>query len=260
MGVLLLLHELFVVFRNARDEVSTFMKCSAVVFSIAATASCLACFLVDPGSPSPGFGGPPPDDLSGQARERQCWLPDDRSWTQKFCSECHVWRPHRCGHCHFCGRCVLRLDHHCIFAGTCIGERNLRFFALFLLLLGTALMHGLCGAVRCKWLALDCWADWHGWIWSAVLFNSLSLLVCGSVTLWFLGGCYVVLLLADVDTRSMDVSLRSVAYVCRTAAGCPGLQLYCCGPVALKNPAPWLPRGMRAALGTGVPRLPTVVV
>lgn len=34
----------------------------------------------------------------------------DKNW----CKVCQVVRPSRSGHCRICGRCVLRLDHHCV--------------------------------------------------------------------------------------------------------------------------------------------------
>jgi palmitoyltransferase len=52
------------------------------------------------------------------------------SWTP--CLRCNRPRPPRCHHCPMCNVCVLKRDHHCFFAGTCIGYRNLRHFTVFL--------------------------------------------------------------------------------------------------------------------------------
>lgn len=52
------------------------------------------------------------------------------SWTP--CLRCNRPRPPRCHHCPQCKICVLKRDHHCFFAGSCIGYRNLRHFSVFL--------------------------------------------------------------------------------------------------------------------------------
>ncbi|CAG9476726.1 palmitoyltransferase, putative [Plasmodium vivax] len=50
-----------------------------------------------------------------------------------ICDKCDfLVRPERAHHCRSCKRCVLKMDHHCPWIGTCVGERNLKFFFLFL--------------------------------------------------------------------------------------------------------------------------------
>lgn len=51
----------------------------------------------------------------------------------KYCNTCLIFRPERAFHCHFCGNCVHRFDHHCKWLGTCIGGRNYKQFFVFLL-------------------------------------------------------------------------------------------------------------------------------
>ena len=41
--------------------------------------------------------------------------------------------PPRAYHCDICKKCVLRMDHHCPWVGTCIGLLNYKFYWQFLL-------------------------------------------------------------------------------------------------------------------------------
>ena len=48
------------------------------------------------------------------------------------CPYCELWQPMRGKHCHDCGHCVRRFDHHCAWIGNCVGERNHRLFFSYL--------------------------------------------------------------------------------------------------------------------------------
>ncbi|CAD7966462.1 unnamed protein product [Amoebophrya sp. A25] len=59
--------------------------------------------------------------------------PDGSSFSLRYCKQCKGYQPLRAKHCKDCGRCVRTYDHHCPWIGTCVGERNRRYFFLFLL-------------------------------------------------------------------------------------------------------------------------------
>ncbi|GAB4861894.1 Probable protein S-acyltransferase 14 [Ancistrocladus abbreviatus] len=50
----------------------------------------------------------------------------------RFCRKCNQPKPPRCHHCSVCGRCVLKMDHHCVWVVNCVGALNYKYFLLFL--------------------------------------------------------------------------------------------------------------------------------
>jgi hypothetical protein len=51
----------------------------------------------------------------------------------RYCRKCSHFKPPRCHHCSVCKRCVLKMDHHCVWVVNCVGACNYKFFLLFLL-------------------------------------------------------------------------------------------------------------------------------
>ncbi|KAF7669280.1 hypothetical protein LDENG_00203130 [Lucifuga dentata] len=59
------------------------------------------------------------------------------------CPVCRVVRPPRAGHCRICGICVLRLDHHCVWINSCVGQANHCSFLLTLVLFLLTSLYGI---------------------------------------------------------------------------------------------------------------------
>ncbi|XP_064481741.1 palmitoyltransferase ZDHHC20-B-like isoform X2 [Ornithodoros turicata] len=50
----------------------------------------------------------------------------------RYCEKCHLVKPDRAHHCSVCGRCILKMDHHCPWVNNCVSFTNYKFFILFL--------------------------------------------------------------------------------------------------------------------------------
>lgn len=68
----------------------------------------------------------------------------------RTCTTCQWKKPARSKHCSVCNRCVLRFDHHCIWINNCVGQKNYKWFLLYLISNITMMIYG---AYLC-WLLL----------------------------------------------------------------------------------------------------------
>ncbi|KAJ6807484.1 putative protein S-acyltransferase 14 [Iris pallida] len=101
--------------------------------------------LTDPGSVPPNWR-PAIDEENGEAIsltgsdfnnpilsiQQSSSLADSGNLRIRYCRKCNQLKPPRCHHCSVCGRCVLKMDHHCVWVVNCVGALNYKFFLLFL--------------------------------------------------------------------------------------------------------------------------------
>uniref|UniRef100_A0A7S2IBB1 Palmitoyltransferase n=1 Tax=Helicotheca tamesis TaxID=374047 RepID=A0A7S2IBB1_9STRA len=74
----------------------------------------------------------------------------------RYCATCNIFRPPRSKHCNSCNVCVSKFDHHCPWVGNCIGERNHRYFFLFLISISSLTILVTASCVR---IVLQAYAD-----------------------------------------------------------------------------------------------------
>ncbi|XP_016391385.1 palmitoyltransferase ZDHHC23-like [Sinocyclocheilus rhinocerous] len=72
----------------------------------------------------------------------------EKEGKKKLCPVCLQVRPPRAGHCRICGACVLRMDHHCVWMNSCVGQANHRQFILTLLLFLVTSFYGISLVLR----------------------------------------------------------------------------------------------------------------
>lgn len=113
---------------------------TAVLTFTSLVAMLLWCYAVavvtDPGSVPLGWLPFEDEEEALAELERQRYNPEMKltgAARVRFCRKCRAWKPDRAHHDSMSGRCVLKMDHYCIWIVNCVGLLNYKAFLLFLL-------------------------------------------------------------------------------------------------------------------------------
>ncbi|KAK6228251.1 hypothetical protein SCA6_000591 [Theobroma cacao] len=120
---------------------------NAKIFTFLASL-CLFSFsvgvLTDPGY-APSSYLPDVEDSSSVSDEE----PKKNGVQSKYCDKCAAYKPPRAHHCRVCRRCILRMDHHCLWINNCVGYWNYKAFFTLVLYATIGSIHSTvaCGAM-----------------------------------------------------------------------------------------------------------------
>ncbi|XP_035235235.1 probable palmitoyltransferase ZDHHC12 [Anguilla anguilla] len=97
----------------------------------------------------------------GVSEEEQEMIPNtSKAIRLRRCGYCLLQQPMRAKHCQNCKHCVRRYDHHCPWIENCVGERNHRWFVLYL---GVQLL-ALLWAFNLAWSGISYASTWDLWL------------------------------------------------------------------------------------------------
>lgn len=121
---------------------------NVMIFTLIASLclfSFLVCVLKEPGYvPSPYV----PDVEGAAVPPHQ--EPLNNSSQLRRCNKCVTYKPPRAHHCRVCRRCVLRMDHHCLWINNCVGYWNYKAFFILVLYATIASIYSSVMIISCS--------------------------------------------------------------------------------------------------------------
>ncbi|KAL0965148.1 hypothetical protein UPYG_G00277410 [Umbra pygmaea] len=135
--------------------------------------------------------------------------PTTKPLRQRRCGHCLLQQPMRSKHCQTCQHCVRRYDHHCPWIENCVGERNHRWFVLYLAVQLLVLLWGL----RMAWSGFTGANTWQLWLrGNGVLLGAAAVVAVLSLTVFLLLGSHLYLVSLNTTTWEF-MSRHRISYL-----------------------------------------------
>lgn len=202
---------LFLYDTELRRQEETGQLLQPVLFVLLVLVSVLLYFAVS--LMDPGFILTEDSDLQftlGLAEEQQDMIPPStKSLRQRRCGHCLLQQPMRSKHCQTCQHCVRRYDHHCPWIENCVGEKNHRWFVLYLAVQLLVLLW----ALRITWTGLGHAPSWSPWLRSnGVLLAVSALMALLALVVLLLLGSHLYLVSMNITTWEF-MSRHRISYL-----------------------------------------------
>lgn len=178
---------------------------NAMIFTFMASLflfSFLVCVLKEPGYvPSPYV----PDVEGAAVPPHQ--EPLNNSSQLRRCDKCVTYKPPRAHHCRVCRRCVLRMDHHCLWINNCVGYWNYKAFFILVLYATIASIYSSVMIISC--------ASQKNWNFSGRIPMKIFFVVSGammfglSITFGTLLGWHIYLMSCNMTTIENYEGIRA---------------------------------------------------
>ncbi|XP_070761014.1 palmitoyltransferase ZDHHC12-B-like isoform X2 [Enoplosus armatus] len=144
--------------------------------------------------------------VQGSNEEMESMIPQTSPPRLRRCGYCLLQQPMRAKHCQTCKRCVRRFDHHCPWIENCVGERNHRWFIVYLLVQLLALLWALHIALS----GISPSVTWE--LWFRANLAALGVVCVFSVVVVLLLGCHLYLVSINSTTWEF-MSRHRISYL-----------------------------------------------
>ncbi|XP_030579417.1 palmitoyltransferase ZDHHC12-A isoform X1 [Archocentrus centrarchus] len=146
----------------------------------------------------------------GPNEEMEAMIPQSSTPRLRRCGYCLLQQqPMRAKHCQTCKRCVRRFDHHCPWIENCVGERNHRWFIIYLLVQLLTLLW----ALRVALSGISPAVTWELWFRvNGFLLAALCVVGVFSVVVVVLLGCHLYLISINCTTWEF-MSRHRISYL-----------------------------------------------